>query len=128
MHLLGHGIWAFKVHAIRGATDLVFGDPIQQSSTIIRRTARALVLTEWKLVKHDNELVKKASEARKQAEEYTAGVLGDLELKSTRYIVLVTNTQLAPIPDKTEGRVTYRHIAIPVRPKVPSVSAQSGSS
>ncbi len=128
VHLLGHAIWAFKFHAIGGATDLIFGDPIEQFSTIARRTARAMVLTEWKLVRDQKDLTKKATEARKQVEQYTAGVLGDIELKSTRYIVLVTEAQLKPVSDISEGGVMYRHISIPVRPKVPSKSALSKSS
>ena len=123
VHLLGHGIWAFKIHATGGATDLVFGVPIQQFSTTVRRTARALVLTEWKLARDKKELTKKAAQARKQTELYTAGVLGDIELKRTRYIVLVTETQLDPVSDISEGGVMYRHISIPVRPKVPSKGA-----
>jgi len=127
VHLLGHGIWAFKVVAIGGATDLVFGNPVQDSSTAIRRAARTLVLTEWKLVKKENELKKKAEEALKQAEAYAEGVLGDIELKRTRYIVLVTKNQVSAIDDITQSGITYRHVTISVYPKVPSESAQSGS-
>jgi hypothetical protein len=41
VHLLSHGIWAFKTSA-NGATDLVYSDPIDRYSTIVRQTARAL--------------------------------------------------------------------------------------
>jgi len=128
VHLLGHAIWAFNYKAIGGATDLLFGDPIERYSAMARRTARALVLTECKLVKDQKDLTKKAAEARRQTELYTAGLLGDIELKSTRYIVLVTEAQIEPVSDISEGGVTYRHISIPVRPKVPSKSALSRSS
>ncbi len=64
VHLLSHGIWAFKIVAPGGATDLVFGDPVGQYAEIMRRTARALVLTEWKLIKSPDEITTKAQEAR----------------------------------------------------------------
>jgi hypothetical protein len=55
-----------------------------------RRIARALVLTEWKLVKKPNDSDEIANQARSQVRSYAAGLLGDLELKRTRYVVLVT--------------------------------------
>jgi hypothetical protein len=57
VHLLGHGIWAFKAES-KGATDLVFGDPIDRHVPTTRRIARALVLTEWKLVKNQTTATK----------------------------------------------------------------------
>ena len=56
VHLLSHGIWAFKVADSTAATDLVFGEPIEKEVGLIRATARALVLTEWKLVKDESDL------------------------------------------------------------------------
>jgi hypothetical protein len=57
VHLLSHGIWAFKTSA-NGATDLVYSDPIDRYSTIVRQTARVLVLTEWKRVLIDREVAR----------------------------------------------------------------------
>jgi hypothetical protein len=42
VHLLSHGIWAFKVTGSGAATDLVYREPLVQSP-ILQRTARALV-------------------------------------------------------------------------------------
>lgn len=54
VHLLLHGIWAFKVSAIRERTDLVLGTRLVVDQTVIAST-HGLVLTEWKLVrKEDN--------------------------------------------------------------------------
>ncbi|MBI2538506.1 MAG: hypothetical protein HYW04_01730, partial [Deltaproteobacteria bacterium] len=97
VHLMGHGIWAFKVSTTGGATDLVYSDPIQERSETIKRTARALVLTEWKRVIKPDGLEAKAKEGRSQADLYSAGILGDTELKRTRYIVLLTKSNL-PAP------------------------------
>jgi hypothetical protein len=124
IHLLSHGIWAFKVTAPGGATDLVFGDPVQQHSEVVRRTARALILTEWKLIRNPNEIEAKAQEARDQAGIYSGGVLGGTELKGTRYVVLVCQADLAPPDDVVLGTVTYRHVVLPVSQKSPSVTAR----
>lgn len=124
VHLLSHGIWAFKVVAPGGATDLVFDDPVERHAEIMRRTARALVLTEWKLIKSQNEMTTKAQEAREQAEIYSGGVLGDAELKRTRYIVLVCQLDLLPPDDVSIGAVTYRHVLLLTSPMAPSTMAR----
>jgi hypothetical protein len=125
VHLLSHGIWAFKVVAPGAATDLVFGDPVEQHAQVLRRTARALVLTEWKLVKRPDKITAKAQEGRDQAAIYCGGVLGDAELKRTRYVVLVCQSDLRPPDDLTVGTITYRHVVLPVSPKTPSTMARS---
>nr|WP_281719510.1 hypothetical protein [Nitrosomonas nitrosa] len=124
IHLLSHGIWAFKIDALGGATDLVFSHPVEQYGKLIRRTARALVLTEWKLVKHVTDMEGKAQEAREQTEIYSGGVLGDVELKQTRYIILVSESDLNPPEDLTDKGITYHHINLPVNPDVPSRTAR----
>lgn len=125
VHLLSHGIWAFKVVACGGATDIVFGNPVDQHKEIMRRTARALVLTEWKLIKRSSQIMGIAQQAREQAAIYSGGVLGDAELKGTRYIVLVCESDLTPPDDIILGAVTYRHVLLPTNPMAPSVMARS---
>lgn len=125
VHLLGHGIWAFKVSAPGSATDLVFGDPIPQDDKQLKRTARALVLTEWKRIVNVGDMEAKAEEAREQTKIYSGGVMGDVELKQTRYIVLVSESDWAPPNDLIDGRITYRHIILPVKSEVPSRAARS---
>jgi parvulin-like peptidyl-prolyl isomerase len=90
----------------------------------IRRTARGLVLTEWKIVTSASNLAKKAEEAREQTNLYNSGVLGGMELKGTRYIVLVSKEDFAPLKDIAQDSVTFRHIIIPVKPNNPSVAAR----
>jgi hypothetical protein len=124
VHLLSHGIWAFKVSSAGSATDLVYGEPIETQVTAIRRTTRALVLTEWKLVRNSAELDAQATNARKQGELYSEGVLHEIVLKSTRYIVLVSKKRLQPPDDLCENGVTYRHIVVPVDPDPSSVAAR----
>lgn len=121
VHLLSYGIWAFKISTTGAATDLVFPEPIDRFRAISRRIARAHVLTEWKRVRSIGNLVKDAKIAREQTQIYTAGVLGDLELKNTRYIVLVIDfNEPGSIDDVTAGAVVYKHIILSVKPAAPA--------
>lgn len=119
VHLLQHGIWAFKVDGAGERTDLVFGEPLTDLSEV-ERTAEALVLTEWKRVQEPSKLREKIDEARGQASRYSVGVLGGLELVGYRYLVLVSENFLRMPPDEKEREATYRHINIAVAPKPPS--------
>jgi len=121
IHLLSHGIWAFKVDAAGERTDLVFTDRALDESEA-ETAAEALVLTEWKKVSSPAERDAKAEEARWQAARYTVGSLASVELAAYRYAVLVSERHLDAIADIREGDVTYRHINIVVDPQVPSRS------
>lgn len=90
VHLLAHGIWAFKAKGKGAETDLVFGE---QSGEDALRTDSALVLTEWKCANNETEAVTLASKAIAQTREYETGILGGLELRQTRYIILVTKAK-----------------------------------
>lgn len=119
-HLLLHGIWAFKVTGPGASTDLVFGEPVEKTSETLT-SADALVLTEWKKV--ESEFIKIAEFARNQADLYSAGILGGLELREYRYIVLVSEDRIKKLPpDVKKDGITYRHINIAVKPSVPSKS------
>jgi hypothetical protein len=121
-HLLAHGIWGFKVHGSGARTDLVFGEPLDVEGA---RVAEALVLTEWKVVRKKDDPVKVAAAARAQADLYSSGVLGGLELAEYRYVVLVSSDRLA-VPDDVPGPSTYRHVNIAVAPSTPSKAAAGG--
>jgi hypothetical protein len=125
VHLLWHGIFAFKVNAAGGRTDLVFPQPVDGLSA--QRFADGLVLTEWKVARSgsDDEIRKKFAEACDQAKRYTQGVLAG-ELITTRYVVVVSRQ---PLPSEPEDRLdrdaqgreaVYRHINIAVEPETPS--------
>jgi hypothetical protein len=121
VHLLLHGIWAFKVGVAGERTDLVINDPIRQSS-FIEQTAEALVLTEWKRVLSPNKTAAMAGKARKQAARYAGGALGGIELARYRFIVLVSKEYLELPEDRSENGIVYRHINVAVHPKSPSKS------
>jgi hypothetical protein len=129
VHLLLHGIWAFKLNAEGERTDLVFQEPLPDSSDI-ERSAESLVLTEWKLIKNKNhnrpwipkpaEIQETANAARRQIARYASGALGGLELARYRFIVLVSLHNMVVPADLIEDGITYRHINIPVDPEHPS--------
>lgn len=124
VHLLSHGIWAFKVGSHRAATDLMYSEPLEKDAHLVRRTARALILTEWKCVRDGDNPDKKAAEAMEQMKAYEEGVLADLELSSTRYIVLVTGRRIRPPDDIEQCGVRFSHVVIPTRPDDASSDAQ----
>jgi hypothetical protein len=121
VHLLSHGIWAFKASADGARTDLVLGEPLQVTSQL-REASEALVLTEWKLAKSQAEVATKLKQALAQASQYSAGILAGFELSSVRYLILVSDNILPMPPDVTVGEASYRHINIAVSPVVPSKS------
>jgi hypothetical protein len=119
VHLLLHGIWAFKVDAAGARTDLVFEEPAGDV-TAVQRYAEGLVLTEWKKAAKDGQSVKKFAAARVQARRYAQGLLTATELAGYRYAVVVSRSQVEIPDDMTEDGVVYRHINIAVDPRTPS--------
>ena len=123
LHLLLHGIWAFKAHGEKGRTDLILNEPLPDL-TMIEKTSTALVLTEWKVVKNKNELEAKIKEAFKQTKLYVTGVLGGIELTNYRYLVMVSAKSMKMPSDLIENNIVYRHINVPVNSETPSVEAK----
>jgi hypothetical protein len=119
VHLLAHGIWAFKVDSKGGRTDLVYQGPLRDIQTATR-SAEGLVLTEWKKLANGGNAERLFASARAQAKAYAAGVLAGTELTRVRYAVLVTLNDVAAPDDFIEGDLTYRHINITVSPRTPS--------
>lgn len=120
VHLLGHGIFAFKAHAGGGRTDLVFPEPVNVEKAI--RSSEGLVLTEWKLAKSEAETPKAFVEARTQADLYKSGVLAGVELRGYRYLIVVTEKQAAAkdVPEtETENGVTYVAVNLAIDPRTP---------
>ena len=119
LHLLYHGVWAFKADATGGKTDLILSEPFPPEA-VIESAADTLVLTEWKLVKSTSDLQRKIQEAQKQAEIYCSDVLGGVEIRNYRYLVMVSEERLTMPNDNIKDGTTYRHINIAVSPGSPS--------
>jgi hypothetical protein len=124
VHLLLHGIWAFKVNAAGERTDLVLQEPLDLTDEI-DAAARAFILTEWKVAQSVAEAEQRAGEARAQTRRYSKGSLAATEIQSTRYIVLVSNDRVVVPRDALEDDVTYRHVNIAVNPSPPSAAARA---
>ncbi len=125
VHLLSHGIWAFKVNAEGGRTDLVMNEPLPNFSQI-ESAADALVLTEWKLVRAESELSDRIDSAKRQVGIYASGVLGGIELTNYRYLIMVSEHSMKMPDDQVVDNNKYRHINIAVAPLIPSVAARVG--
>ena len=119
VHLLLHGIWAFKVDAGGARTDLVFQEPAADL-TAAQRYADGLVLTEWKKAAEDTQSGQRFDEARLQARRYAQGALAATELTGYRYAVVVSRSQVEIPGDAREGGVIYRHVNVAVAPQAPS--------
>lgn len=123
LHLLSHGVWAFKAHGEKGRTDLILNEPLSDDS-LIEKTSTSLVLTEWKIVKSNNELDEKIKQAFEQTKLYVSGVLGGIELTNYRYSVMVSDKNMKMPSDLIENNIVYRHINVSVNPDTPSVEAK----
>jgi hypothetical protein len=119
VHLLWHGIWAFKLNGAGERTDLVFQERADRLPNDQRYTD-GLVLTEWKVASSDTEARKQFDAARTQAKRYAQGVLAGSELTAFRYLVVVSSHCITEPPDLPDGAVVYRHINIAVDPTTPS--------
>jgi|SRR5579872_773654 len=120
VHLLAHGIWAFKASEAGERTDLVLGTHLVVDAQV-ESSADGLVLTEWKRVIQPQETVKKAEEAVRQMRRYSESILAGFELATDRYVVLVSHDLLANVPpDLREAEITYHHVNVAVAPSVPS--------
>jgi len=69
VHLLTHGIWAFKTSATGERTDLIRGTHLVVNEMVVE-SAQGLVLTEWKLVTKDSASDVQARAAKRQAGRY----------------------------------------------------------
>jgi hypothetical protein len=121
VHLLLHGIWAFKVDAAGERTDLVFQERARDIGDE-ERYADGLVLTEWKVAAAGDRAENRFRDARSQAGRYARGSLAGNELTAYRYAIVVSSQHIDTPGDLTENGVVYRHINIAVDPRSPSRS------
>ncbi|MBV8756316.1 MAG: hypothetical protein JO257_03510 [Deltaproteobacteria bacterium] len=118
LHLLSHGVYAFKAEAGSGRTDLVLGTPLHVGDDV--RSASMLVLTEWKLVRPGDDPNEIARVGRRQVERYSHVELSGFELRDARYVVLVSPLPLPMPATETVGSVMYKYINVVIEPPRPS--------
>lgn len=132
VHLLGHGLYAFKANSSGQRTDLILGEgPDLQGA---ERAGTPLVLTEWKKVEGEGaaaekDLAEKTKSAIHQLGKYTDGALAGAELRQTCFAVFVSLKDLKTPEDQmlSSGvRVRCVNVAVtPTRPSNPKVAADS---
>lgn len=122
VHLLWHGILAFKVDASGGRSDLVFPSALRERDIA---ATQGLVLTEWKKASGDGK--QEFIVAQNQTNNYASGIVGAVELKTHRYLVVVTEKNIQPPDDLVTDGITFRHINIAVNPDNPSRQALAAS-
>lgn len=125
LHLLSHGVFAFKANADSGNTDLILGEPVVFTEDV--RAADAIVLTEWKLVRPGDSAMQKAQEAKAQLERYASNELAGFELRKHRYAVLVSRTPLSLPTSELNGDATYHYINVAIEPPTPSEFSRQAS-
>ncbi len=119
VHLLMHGIWAYKTSATGERTDLVLGTHLVVDERVVE-SAQGLVLTEWKLVGKNLAPDAQARAAKSQAARYAEGILAGFELKSDRYLVLVGKDEFTAPADEIVDGIRYKVIPIILNRKPPS--------
>lgn len=62
--------------------------------------------------------------AQKQAEIYCSDVLGGIEIRNYRYLVMVSEERLTMPDDTIKAGAIYRHINIAVNPGSPSLESK----
>jgi hypothetical protein len=127
-HLLLHGIWAYKAQSRTARTDIVMQEPVDDRPEI-RRAARALVLTEWKraIATTPTAIRNAARDGRNQASVYAGEMLAGFDLRSVRYVIVVTEDRITPPPDDPVGDITYRYLNLAVNPSAPHKSHHDGN-
>lgn len=123
-HLLSHGVWAFKTSAEGERTDLVLGGGLEVESEEVQRSSVGLILTEWKVVRAEDELQQKIEQAYEQAKRYRSGILAGFEVASPRYLVVVSQDHLEMPQARQESGVLYELLNIAVSPSSPSKIAR----
>ncbi len=120
-HLLLHKIWGFKIDTAGERSDLVLAGKIDENDPLYR-SVDGLVLTEWKVVRKENEKDDRIEKAIKQCQRYSKGSLSAIELARYRYIVLVSEKHLDIEKDSrgdSDG-IIYRIVNIAYNPDPPS--------
>jgi hypothetical protein len=123
LHFLQHGIWTFKANSEGQRTDLILQRPMFDMEGIWA-AVEGITLTEWKVAQSPHDIRAQFDVARNQADRYSSGVLAASELKSVRYLFVVTSECTQLFEDFVSGNMTYRCVVIDTNPPVPSTFAK----
>lgn len=121
LHLLSHGVYAFKADAVSGRTDLILQEPLALTEDV--KSAEAMVLTEWKLVR-DEEPSARALEGKEQVTRYATVELGGFELRKHRYVVLVSWEPITVPPPESLATSTIHFVNVAIQRSRPSTESR----
>lgn len=131
VHLLQHGLWGFKTDSTGERSDLVLGEPVLDIERSALLASRGLILTEWKRARArqaHTSIDKLAKQARSQLAAYSGGHLVGVELRRVRYVVIVSEHEVAIAPEVTVQDFVVRQINIAVDPQSPSKRSKRSKS
>jgi hypothetical protein len=123
VHLLLHGIWAFKADSSGQRTDLILGNHLAIDDDVLGAT-HGMVLTEWKLLRDGDNPENVRDKAKNQASLYSDGGLAGFQLDSERYLVLVGKKEFDVPNDERIEQVSYKVIPLFLTSKSPSIVAK----
>jgi hypothetical protein len=130
IQLLQHQLFGFKARSTGAETDQIIGTSLGTSSVLNTddaiRSGSPLVLTEWKKVLKQKDTNAKLNEARRQLQKYPTTAATSLELRRTRFAVLVSMKELAelqPFEELSDGS-RMRIVNITIEPSSVSVQAK----
>jgi hypothetical protein len=113
VHLLSHGIWGFKVQERGERSDLVHQHPIKIDD--VEAIGAVLAMTEWTRVNAEN-LTEKSRALQAKAKTYSGHDLPGTELRTERYLVLVSETPLTIPRPANDGEVEFVYINLALNP------------
>jgi hypothetical protein len=113
IHLLSHGLWAFKAANENEKRDLVLSTPIKADE--VQEVGAALVLTEWKKISAES-LVSKAKEALAGARKYQGSHWAGSELKKEKYLVMVSEHHLEMPVSVIDDEIRYVYVNLSINP------------
>lgn len=105
--LLSHGIWAFKPQEDGERMDLVTHQSIKVEE--VEAAGATLAMTEWARVNAEI-LPERVKHAHAKAKSYPARDFVGSELRTERYLVMVSDRPLAMPRNATDGEVEYIYI------------------
>jgi hypothetical protein len=111
IHLLAHGLWAFRATKESEKRDLILNTPILADE--VQAVGACLVLTEWRKITSEN-VAEKAKQALSEARKYGESHVPGSELKMEKYLIMVSEKPVnvpAPIQDD-DTRYIYMNLSL----------------
>jgi hypothetical protein len=110
-HLLSHGVWGFKVREDGERVDLVTNHGIKVDD--VEAVGATLVATEWTRA-HSENLAEKVKHLHARSKHYLGREFIGSELRTERFLIVVSETPLIMPRNATDGEVEYVYLNLPL--------------